>query len=354
MVLDWAPQKAVEPELISPGTKAMRRADGHISLLSARYEESGTIRFVADVDGDVLVAVRQQKSSRCVLNGALSDGEYYAFQVLDSEAKGALSEYGGGVIGGRLDVIRPKVLEHLHDAVPHAYVAGGPGLLTVSGGMKLLSWNDGAVLKTFSSPPEDVGLSRSYQFFHADALFWAASGGVNKQKVHTDAGGTTDIVSFGNDFSNGAADLGTDGQNLVWMEGYNRTTTSGIYPSIAAVVSPYTTNPTQIQKRVLRTDLSAYPFGTSPFVVGCGYAARTNERVVDGQNRAGLLLLRLSDGGLWFLPSGSNVEWGWSRPLAITCDEIFVKVTEKPTPTAKPRSNVARVRLDSLGPPLPP
>jgi hypothetical protein len=32
----------------------------------------------------------------------------------------------------------------------------------------------------------------------------------------------------------------------------------------------------------LRSDLSGYPFGTSPFVVGCGYAARTTEVKRDG------------------------------------------------------------------------
>lgn len=107
---------------------------------------------------------------------------------------------------------------------------------------------------------------------------------------------------------------------------------------------------------MLRTDLTGYPFGTSPFVVGCGYAARSAEMKQDGGFQGGTLIIRLSDGYAWHLPDGPGVDWGWGwrTPIAITCDEIFVKVHERPMPTAPPRWNVARVRLDSLGTPMPP
>ena len=249
--------------------------------------------------------------------------------------------------------MRPTVLHHSHDAISHDYVAGEPGLLDVSGAMKLLAWNDGSLVTTIAAG--DTGLAKNYQFFHRNTLFWAADGsGINKQKVSTDLSAAMDLVGFGNDTTSGAADLGTDGNQLVWMEGYGRAQPSGVYPSTAAMVSPYTTDSAQIQKRVLRTDLSPYPFGTSPFVVGCGYAARTTERVVNGQNAAGTMLLRLADGALWFLPSGSTIDWAWQQPLAVNCDELFVKVREKPAPGALQRTNVARVRIDSLGAPTMP
>lgn len=355
MVLDWEPQ-ALLNELISPGTRALRRTDGSVALMTARYRFDGTVRLIAQADGPVLVAVREQDSARCVLNSERSDGEHYAYRVLDREAKGEVSEYGGGAIGGRLDELRPKALLHYHDSFTRGFIAGGPGLLEVSGGaMNLHSWADGSLIKQVWSSSQDNGLAQNFQFFHGDTLFWASdSYAINKQKVYTETAGAKDLLSFGNDTSKGIADLGTDGQHLVWIEGSDRPTASGVFPTVTAFVAPYTTDPAQLQKRALRADLSGYPFGTSPFVVGCGYAARTTEMKRGGGFERGTLVIRLSDGYAWHLPDGAGVDWGWRTALAITCDEIFVKVAEKPTPSSVPRTNVARVRLDSLGPPLPP
>lgn len=219
--------------------------------------------------------------------------------------------------------------------------------------MELLSWSDASVLKKIWSSSDDNGLAQNYQFFHGDTLFWASdSDAINKQKVYTAAAGVKDFLSFGDDTSKGVADLGTDGTHLVWVEGVGRLAPTGVFPKVAAFVSPFTTDPALIQKRVLRTDLTGYPFGTSPFVVGCGYAARAGEMTLGGAFANGTLIIRVADGYAWRLPDGPNDDWGWRTPLAITCDEIFIKVDEKPTPTAKPRFNVVRVRLDSLGPPL--
>ncbi|MDB4938349.1 MAG: hypothetical protein JWP87_5321, partial [Labilithrix sp.] len=90
------------------------------------------------------------------------------------------------------------------------------------------------------------------------------------------------------------------------------------------------------------------------FAVGCGYATRENEVKRDGGYLPGTTIIRLSDGYGWHLPDGPGVDWGWRRPLAITCDEVFVLVAERPTPTAPARTNIVRVRIDSLGPPMPP
>jgi hypothetical protein len=355
MVFDWQPRPTLT-EFITPSTRAFRRASGAVVLMTSRFRDDGTFRLVAEADGPVLVAVREQDPRRCVLGEERSDGEHYAYRVLDREAKGEVTSYGGGALGGRLDELRPTTLRHYHDTLTRGFIAGGPGLLEVSGGvMDLYSWKDGSLIKRVFSSDQDNGLAQNYQFFHGDTLFWASdTDAINKQKVYTELGGARDILSFGSDTSRGIADLGTDGQNLVWIEGTDRPQSFGVFPNVTAFVSPYTTDPAQIQKRALRSDLSGYPFGTSPFVVGCGYAARAVEMKRDGGFQSGTLLIRLSDGYAWHLPDGPGVDWGWRTPLAITCDEIFVRVAERPTPSATPRTTVARVRLDSLGAPTPP
>jgi hypothetical protein len=355
MVLDWQPSTLIN-ELITPGTRALRRPNGDVVLMTARFQSDGVFRITAEVDGPVLTAVREQKSTRCVLGEEKSDGDHYAYRVLDSEAKGELSEYGGGAIGGRLDELRPKVLRHYHDSFTRGFIAGDPGLVEVSGGlMSLLSWNDGSLVKDVWSSSQDNGLAQNYQFFYGSTLFWASDNeAINKQKVYTTTGGVKDLITYGDDFTKGVADLGTDGQQLVWIEGLNRPEPNGVFPDITAYVAPFTTDPAQIVKRALRSDLSGYPFGTSPFVVGCGYAARATEMKRDGGFENGTLLIRLSDGYAWHLHDGPGVDWGWRTPLALTCDELFVKVVERPTPGATPRWNVVRVRIDSLGSPTPP
>src|SRR5262249_14358079 len=153
-------------------------------------------------------------------------------------------------------------------------------------------------------------------------LFWASDTlDINKQKVWTAAGGTKDFLTFGSDRSRGAADLGTDGTDLVWIEGSERQTTMDAFPKVVAATAPFTRDPTQIQRPDLRGDLTSYPFGTSPWVVGCGYAARDTTMTYDGGYQGGTLLVRLSDGYAWHLPSGSGLRWSWDRPLAVSCDE---------------------------------
>lgn len=360
MKLDWAPSK-YSKEMIYPATLAFHDAGGKVVLSTARFQADDIYRIVVELDGPVRVAIREHDTNRCVLASEPSDGDYYAFRVLDSEAKGEASEYGGGAIGGRLDELRPKALEHYHDAATRSFIAGAPGLLEVSGGaLTLEDWKDGSVRQQIWSSAQDNGLAQNYPFFHGATLFWASdSAAINKQKVFTQAGGVKDFLSFGDDWSKGVADLGTDGDDLVWLEGSGRSTPSAAeaFPQVAVVTAPFTTDPAQVlaARRVLRTDLTGYPFGTSPFVVGCGYAARTSFLSSgDGGFEGGSLLIRLVDGYRWLLPDTPGADWGWRHPLAITCDEVILKVVQRPAPGDKPRWNVARVRIDSLGPGIPP
>jgi hypothetical protein len=54
-------------------------------------------------------------------------------------------------------------------------------------------------------------------------------------------------------------------------------------------------------------------------------------------------IIRIATGESWKLPAIA----GWSEPLVITCEEIFMRAYFG-------FGTVARVRLDSLGPPIPP
>ena len=112
-----------------------------------------------------------------------------------------------------------------------------------------------------------------------------------------------------------------------------------------------TTDPAKIQPRVARASGSPHPFGTSPFVVGCGRAARATF-VEDGARHNAIEVIRLADGATWHLPDAPGSAWSYRAPLALTCDELFARVYERAAPGQPGHFNVARVRLDGLGAPV--
>ena len=80
-------------------------------------------------------------------------------------------------------------------------------------------------------------------------------------------------------------------------------------------------------------------------MVGCGLAAQAS------RNPCVLTILRIDDGLAWYVPcTESGNDWTWLRALGITCDEVFVVTSY----SEKQRTTIARVRIDSLGEPVPP
>lgn len=80
----------------------------------------------------------------------------------------------------------------------------------------------------------------------------------------------------------------------------------------------------------------------APAVVGCGYTAQRQNDFVR--------VVRLADGASWELSSSGNASAiGWDRPIALTCDELFLGAAIAGTP----KRTIARIKLDSLGPGIP-
>jgi hypothetical protein len=112
------------------------------------------------------------------------------------------------------------------------------------------------------------------------------------------------------------------------------------------MVSPYSETAGRALTPVrFRSYPSIYPI-IQRFTVGCGYAAHKSSETGKG------VLVRLSDGHSWMLPSAGctppNVTGDFciADVLAITCDELFVLVEGK--------NNIARISIPALGAPTPP
>jgi hypothetical protein len=342
MVLDGEPPAG--PEWVTPATRAIRRTDGSLALMTARFHGHRVYRIVAGLDGPTIAAVLET-SSRCTLTEEGGDGDRYVYRVFTSLATGTLSEYGGGVLGGSLNDFRPRLVHWFHDDQARSFVAGDPSLLEITADGRLISriWDGSSAEREIWSADRDGGLQQNYAFFHGSALFWAVdSFSFNGQRVFTERGGVKALLDPGTDPSYGMADLGTDGVNLVWAEGKGRTNLRDPFPTVSVAISPFTTDPSAVRPQTLRIDLDGYGFGTSPFRVGCGYATRflTNPQ-------ASILVVRLTDGAAARLSTrDTGRKWIWSEPLAVTCEEVIAMVrVEDHLPL---HSTIVRVPLNSL------
>lgn len=157
--------------------------------------------------------------------------------------------------------------------------------------------------------------------------------------------GTRKLRVFDDDRSRAAASVGTDGVDLVWIEGEGLDPQSGDwrYPIRSVMTAPFTTDPKELSPRRLRSWAPEMIWELQTPVVGCGYAAFV--QIMSTQDSR-LFIVRLADGASWTLKSDPDRVYRWSSPVAITCDEIFVSVLTRPL-----NMHLWRVRLDSLGEP---
>jgi hypothetical protein len=319
--------------------------------MTGRGINGDLVRIIAEADGPVRNAIREH-SIECTLGQPDGFGEYYTYHVFDAEAKGTLSDLGGGAIGGRIGE-RPRTVLHFHDTLAHDFVAIEPGLIHWHAALDLHSWQDGTKLSTIPVSPADEALYYNQFAFSAGFLFWnMGSLAMSRIKVWSAAEGTQDFLTAGEDPKRGYGDLGTDGVDMVWSEG-TRTDVDKPYPRLSVMTSAFATKGASLNPRFLRSDITGYGFGITPFVVGCGYAARsTIFEPSPGTFANGMFVVRLSDGVAWRLPDNVGM-FQWRTPLAITCDEIFALVQVKPE-AGTAFFNIARLRLDALGSGTPP
>ncbi|MBX3191752.1 MAG: hypothetical protein KF819_32480, partial [Labilithrix sp.] len=201
------------------------------------------------------------------------------------------------------------------------------------------AWADGAKLPSLWSAKQDSGLQQGIPVFAKGAAFWPSSSHrYHKVKVSTPTTGARDFLTAGMVTHHGYGDLGTDGIDMVWIEAQGRVTETGPFDTYTIMSAPFTTDPAQVTPRRLRSE-EGPSFDVRHFIVGCGYAARSNGLQIR--------VVRLSDGQSWTLPSG-GATLAWSNPLAVTCTELFATVH------VGPATRLARVRLDSLGPGIAP
>lgn len=272
------------------------------------------------------------------MSGGFVNGGRYAYPVI---VKYNARE---GAVAGPWSQLAPSVVLRFDPGGDHTPWPTPFGVLDAddSHQLKLFSWETGQKTLDLWSPARDNGLQQGSFEVAEKALFWRASNSsYAKLRVYTPSGGVAELQSFGADTTQGAFGLGTDGTDLVWQHAFGRTQGTGVYPSLEIMTAPFTVSAATLTPRRLRSA----PGGLAivPTIVGCGYAAQGNG--------LSIRIVRLSDGMSWVLTwADKQSSIGWTSPLALTCDELFIGGLI----TGTPKRTIVRVRLDSLGPGLPP
>jgi hypothetical protein len=201
--------------------------------------------------------------------------------------------------------------------------------------LSIFPWDMSA--ETFITSPavDPEGLTSTFTVMRNGGVFWETltsyRTGIN---VWDPIGGARPFVRWVGDTTRGAGNFGTDGIDMVWCQGEGKAPNETKFPTRSIMTAPFTTDPTKLEPRRLRS-LPTRRIAGAPAKVGCGHA------LLEGPE-GDLILTRLSDGWSWIVPK--TPERQVSGALGLTCSELFGAAI------IAGRINGARVRLDSLGP----
>lgn len=313
---------------------------GRVYLAIRRNLPSRAYDLVAEADGPVHHAISMAFGGPCYLYEA-SVRQGHVTHIADREDKKPVDIHRWGAVGGAIDEPARTLASYPNQGTGggRGYFAGRDAFFEYgAGGPIVFDWTSKQIQKLSLNAPGEV----HHAVFQNEALFIQISDlTYGRIVVWTQATGLQDLISYGSDVSHNAKDVGTDGVDLAWVEGVGRTEGGVPFASMSIMTSPFAGAASGIQARRVRSE-SYWGFGTSPFVVGCGYAAREYAT----QTETGTRIVRLSDGQMWKLTSGGGKSW--QKPVAITCQELFVNTRD--ALDVGSAGNLARVRLDSLGP----
>ncbi|OJY28748.1 MAG: hypothetical protein BGO98_07825 [Myxococcales bacterium 68-20] len=291
--------------------------DGKVLLAFVRASGKVIHYLVGEADGSIRHAVHHDGAAPCRLEVArLARGRaLYQFYRHDEDEDGRWRGYRWGAIGGALD--EPAVvLESLVDEY-RRYSAGPDVFLD---GNAFRAWAPNApVLGSLGERVHSVDPG----IFVGEALFFGPNTGsdTHRVRIHQPGSGVRDFLWYGDDIASAAANFGTDGKDMVWIEAFGRTHVGDSWSAIDLVTAPYTTDPGKIDKRRLR---SMEMVGLSPFVVGCGHAAPSS------LYGSGHTITRLGDGRFTLFEDVRGADGGagmaFTKTLAITCDEVFAEM----------------------------
>lgn len=342
MATDWTDQ----PRATMSYYPKFSAGDGKPMILLRRVTPRSWLEIVAEVDGPVRNAVLRIKApgdspakAGCMTQLEDLDEGRWALRIRGHDANGdsSKSPHSGG-IGGVVGMREPTVIARAADSRVYSFQVSATRLARVGVPGSAVStslWSRPSDKQVTSPADDPEGLKAGQVALSGDTLFWStATATVHGINVWTPKAGAQPFVRFVGDSTRGAADLGTDGKHLVWSQGEGKKPKEPVYPKRSVMTAPFTSNPTAVKPRRLRS--APYEnIGSQQWVVGCGFAAHSAR----GND---LVIVRLPDGQAWFVEQ-QLPDFALFSPLGLTCEEAFF------VGRFGGRLSIARLRLDSLG-----
>lgn len=310
-----------------PGTRYDAALDSNAKVLIIQTAGAGTpvaahTERIGEADGPMRSAVMSTFGSLgYITNDALLQSLFPPFWIA-TVTSFAISETVG-YVGGRIDTVAPTVAGNYESTFSsHGFIVGPHGILHGPNGalFELLDFDTGARIEDITTGSQDEGLGQSFPWFFGDSLAWGASSGRVSVVRRWDFGtpGPKNFIDYRPDPDHAAGNLGSDGKDMVWLEGHGPQISNAFWTTGDVWTSPYAATKADLKPRRLRSEIPN-TVGLTPARVGCGIAGLNNG--------LGARIIRLSDGYSTFLKV--DVDWVWSEVLVITCNEIFLRGSYK-------------------------
>jgi hypothetical protein len=328
--------------------------DGRVVLQLRHIYDRGPGRYaamalVAEADGPVRQALWVSTTEAgprgvALLQGGVAPGRA-AWRLIDWDARPAR----WAAIGGADTALRPSLFAPFDAQRGGVWAGARWAAETRTGSAHVIDWSDGRVVAT-----PWIGGDASAPAWAGDVMFFSHAGPTDSDLwLWTPERGAVRLRGSGGDPGRGVGALGTDGKDLVWLEGSGRRPrTPGdarsedddnddVFPTRAIYTAPFVTDPLRLQPRRLRRWEPALISSSRPPVVGCGHAVFP----WPAGAQHGLLVVRLRDGQAFPVPDPPAAgAAAWQGAVAVTCDEVF----------AYTANNLRRFPLAALGPGLAP
>lgn len=320
---------------------------GRLQFARLRVDSvSNTVRHsvVADVDGPILSAV-VEVGLGCVLGDAGIEGDRYLFNAI-SEALGT-EGFIGGKIGEAPDFAYRQPLQQYDHTT---WRMTGEWVIRWKSGLHGRRWGATDEVSVYAPSQDIEGLAPHNVVGVGPDVFFRVGGGVSSGvMVWNEDNGSKPLVRYPGDTTRAAANLGTDGTDLVWTYGEGPVPETATWTR-SVFTAPHSTDPDTVASTARRLRSDPGTFMVTGFAVGCGYAARQFYQANAEGNSANLLIVRLSDGVSWIVEMPPTSEAAlFATALGFTCEEVFTRA-QFPDESV----TIVRIRLDSLGPGMPP
>jgi hypothetical protein len=262
------------------------------------YEDAATGRFaamalVAEVDGPVHQAIFTPYAPTTatgiwLLQAGVAPGKSL-WKIIDWDS----NPMRRSAIGGDDDLLTPGVLFALDASRGAAWAGPRWPVEVLPDAYRVIAWDTGDEVAT-AWQGSDASIPR----FVGDVLYFSFTAPTNSALwIWTLAGGAVPLHGYGDDPTRAVGGLGTDGVDMVWLEGEGTTATPGVFTTRSIHGAPFTTEPSTLQPRRVRAWEGEQLDTTYPPAVGCGYAAFVNPSAWT------LVIVRLQDGAAWSIRS---------------------------------------------------